>query len=470
MRQTVALRVAHVVRHRALRTGPRARHCGRLAPVRITPLLLCAALAWPGTARAGGRARRPAPDDVAEAPFAFADFGWMNGQNDQPESLLKLGPVTGSLYVDTYFLWAFAQPVDHTAFPSSVAPRFNEAGLNLASIGVTLPANAIDTSSGGPIGQLALQYGSSAETTAGSDSTFGRGYFLSQSGFQAIRAASAGWHFHFLHGLELEAGVLSSYIGAESYLTQENWHYFHSFLADATPFYMAGAVARLYPTPHVDVEAWMVDGWQTFGQWHEAGAGGYAVTWRPTGRLSLTHDAYLGQDVPDDDQSLRWFTDNSAQVEYFAASHGFVRSLAVCAIADLGYEHLTVRPGGWRGGVALSHRIGFVGNVFLAVRGDAYLDEGQVLVPSLPSGYARPDTTSTFRGGGVTATLDYRPSPWLLVRLEYMHREANVPLFSGPGGITGPGGKPVSADNPGPFTPDLAKHDDRAIFAVTLRL
>jgi hypothetical protein len=79
--------------------------------------------------------------------------------------------------------------------------------------------------------------------------------------------------------------------------------------------------------------------------------------------------------------------------------------------------------------------------------------------------------TDPFVGAGLTATLDFWPSPWLLTRLEFAHRIANQPLFTGPGGITGPGGVlPASAAAAASFTPDLKYTDDRLLFNVTLRL
>jgi hypothetical protein len=58
-----------------------------------------------------------------------------------------------------------------------------------------------------------------------------------------------------------------------------------------------------------------------------------------------------------------------------------------------------------------------------------------------------------------------------VTRLEFSHRIANQPLFSGSGGITGPGGVlPASAAAPSTFTPDLRFTDDRLLLNVTLRL
>jgi hypothetical protein len=83
-----------------------------------------------------------------------------------------------------------------------------------------------------------------------------------------------------------------------------------------------------------------------------------------------------------------------------------------------------------------------------------------------------PDATAPFLGGGFTTTLDYLPSPWLLWRLEYAHRAANVPFFSGPAGITGngPDGTVGTLTRANAGTANLEKSDDRIIANVTLRL
>src|SRR5450755_3819391 len=89
--------------------------------------------------------------DLKEPPFAFGDFSWLDGNNRQPASLLTAGPATFGVYVDGYYLYQFHAPIDHTAFPSTVAPRHNEISINLASMGVDL------TGLDGPIGRLFVQ-------------------------------------------------------------------------------------------------------------------------------------------------------------------------------------------------------------------------------------------------------------------------------------------------------------------------
>jgi hypothetical protein len=70
--------------------------------------------------------------------------------------------------------------------------------------------------------------------------------------------------------------------------------------------------------------------------------------------------------------------------------------------------------------------------------------------------------------GGITLTQDFTPSPWVLFRIEYVHREANQLYFSGHNGITGPSG--LQGPFIPTFTPALEKRDDRLVLNATLRL
>ena len=406
------------------------------------------------------------PLDVLEPPFGAYDYSWMNGGNPQPPSLLGMGPLTWSLYVDTYYAWQFHQPTDHTIFPTTTAPRHNEISLNLAHLGVDV------TGLDGPTGRLYLQYGSTVETIAGQDTTTTRGFFLTNRLLQYVQQAAAGWHFHWLHGANAELGIFPSYIGLESYLPEENWAYTHAFMSDATPYYFFGFRGQLFPSDRLKIELWVVNGWQTFGQWHEGRAGGYLWNWRPNGWLSIVNSVYAGQEAQGDPESLRVYSDNNLQVRYFQREGAtFLRSMAFSLVGDIGYENRANSPSGPMGGVTLTHRWDWTERWKSSLRGDLFYDRTQAVTPRFPVGAAYPWTgTNPFFAGGVTATVDYWPSPWLLMRLEGAHRIANQPLFSGSGGITGPNGELPSVSNPGPFTPDLRTADDRILFNVTLRL
>jgi hypothetical protein len=406
------------------------------------------------------------PLDVSEPPFGEFDFNWMNGSNPQPPSLLTMGPLTWSLYVDTYFAWQTYQPIDHTIFPTTTAPRHDELSLNLAHLGVDV------TGLDGPIGRLYIQYGSTVETIAGQDTTTTRGFYLTNRLLQYVQQAAVGWHFHWLHGANAEVGIFPSYVGLESYLPEENWCYTHAFVSDATPYYFFGFRGQLFPTARLKLELWVVNGWQTFGEWHEGRAGGYLWNWRPREWLSLVNSLYLGREAQGDPSSLRVYSDNNLQLRYYQSSVGIPRSLAFSLVGDVGYEHRGNAPSGGMGGATLSHRFAWTERWKSTLRLEVFWDQTQAISPKFPVGAAYPwKGVDPVIAGGVTATTDYWPSPWMVLRLEYVHRWANQPFFSGPGGITGPNGElpatPVAAAS---FTPDLRRQDDRILVNATLRL
>jgi hypothetical protein len=421
--------------------------------------------ALPPMAPAAAPSDTDKPLDVREPPFGEFDYAWMNGSNTQPASLLGMGPVTWSIYVDTYYAWQLHQPIDHTIFPTTTAPRHDEISLNLAHLGVDL------TGLDGPIGRLYVQYGSIVETIAGQDTTTTRGFYLTNRLLQYLQQAAAGWHFHWLHGVNAEVGIFPSYVGLESYLPEENWAYTHAFLADATPYYFFGGRAQVFPSQRLKVELWLVNGWQTFGQWHEGRAGGYLWNWRPNAWLSLVNSVYAGQEAQGDPDSLRVYSDNDVQIRYYSAPDArLLRSMAFSLVGDFGWEHRSNAPSGPMGGVTFTHRWDWTERWKSTLRGDFLRDETQAISPKFPVTSVYPwRGTNPFFGAGITATLDYWPSPWVLTRLEVAHRVANQPLFTGNGGITGPGGQPPTAGSP-PFTPDLRNTDDRVLFNVTLRL
>ena len=408
---------------------------------------------------------RPQPRDVREPPFGEFDFSWLNGNNSQPQSLLGVGPLTWTLYVDAYYAYQFHAPIDHTIFPGTAGSRHNEVSFNLGILGVDV------TGLDGPIGRLWVQYGTQVEAIAGQDQTVGRGYYLSASVFKYIAQAAVGWHFHALHGINLELGIFPSYVGLESYLPQENWSYTHSFISDATPYYFFGLRAQVFATRRLKVELWLVNGWQTFGQWHEGRAGGYSINWRPREWLSLVSSFYIGQEVVADPESLRPWSDNSLQLRYYQGrNRRWPRSAALSLVADVGYERRGAPvPNGWMGGLALANRVAWTSWLATTVRGDIFYDQRGAIIQQLPVGdpYRLPSGGS-YLLGGVAVTADVSPSPWVLFRLEYAHRESSQPYFSGHGGITGPSG--IQGPLVPSFAPDLQTRDDRLILNATLRL
>jgi hypothetical protein len=81
----------------------------------------------------------------------------------------------------------------------------------------------------------------------------------------------------------------------------------------------------------------------------------------------------------------------------------------------------------------------------------------------------QPDS-DPFRARDASATFDVMPNENVTFRYEFNHRAANVPYWSGAGGITPAGGNsgaPGSAVDG--FTPDLRKTENRLTVALLVK-
>ena len=67
----------------------------------------------------------------------------------------------------------------------------------------------------------------------------------------------------------------------------------------------------------------------------------------------------------------------------------------------------------------------------------------------------------------LASTFDVLPTDFLAFRFEFISRHANIPYFAGRGGTTSPDGW---LGTPGPFAPDVAKHENRLTFAINWRM
>lgn len=77
----------------------------------------------------------------------------------------------------------------------------------------------------------------------------------------------------------------------------------------------------------------------------------------------------------------------------------------------------------------------------------------------------------SYKAWDTSATFDYMPNQYLTWRIEFNHREANVPYFAGAGGLTPPGG---NIGTPGSlvagWVPDLRRAENRITLALLIRL
>src|ERR1700756_5915230 len=100
-----------------------------------------------------------------------------------------------------------------------------------------------------------------------------------------------------------------------------------------------------------------------------------------------------------------------------------------------------------------------------------------VLVPPINGATAASGTSyftenpgDPYKAWDASATFDYMPSQYITFRWEYNHRADNVPYFSGPGGVTPPGGNTGAPGSVVPgWTPDLRNSENRLNMAILVK-
>ncbi|HEY9047216.1 MAG TPA: outer membrane beta-barrel protein [Ohtaekwangia sp.] len=417
-------------------------------------------------------------DTIPKVPFEGMDLSWINGQNRQQDFPLTLKDkktgetiLTGVAYVDSYFNYNFANPKDNTQTISSSIGRTNEFTINMASVGFESYYKNI-------IGRVWLQYGQMGSIVQDLDGSVGRGRNTSISNLKYIREAAAGYHFNKWHGINVEMGIFMSYIGLESFVLSENWNYQRSMVCDFTPFYFSGARVQAFPSKKYKVELWLLNGWQTYNSWSKGIGFGNSNYYRPNDNLQLVANFYYGTDTRSSSR-IRFHHDNSIVARYYknTSSNG-ISQAALSLNTHYGFQSGdgVKASDQYMAGTSLANRIWFHKNRFaLTLRGDVITNPGIYLAFS-PSPVADNDFNDAmaadpkqklniFQG---TATFDIMPSDHVTFRLEYGHRNANVPYFTGHGGTTSPDGWSDTPANG--WRPDLRKSEDRITAAVTFRL
>jgi hypothetical protein len=432
--------------------------------------------------------------EFGKIPFEGMDLTWINGQNRQRTFPLANGIVTGSVYLDTYYNYNFAQPIDNTHTISSSIGRHNEFTVNLASIG-------LETNYKNIIGRVFLQTGAMLNIVQELDGTLAKGRNLAANGpssnnLKFVREAAAGYHFNKWYGINVEMGIFMSYIGLESYILGENWNYQRSMVCDFTPFYFSGARVQAFPTRNFKTELWLMNGWQSYGKWNKAPGIGSSNYFRPNENLQLVANFYYGYDsqlIPD---RIRAHSDYSAIYRYYKGRATGINQAAVSVNAHYGFQSggrvadatgtgTVALPGpddAYMTGVSVANRTWFAKKkAALSLRGDVITNPSRYLAFS-PGNFGSDVLANSGAGTGVeryltsdqirmyqgTATVDIMPNDFFTFRIEYAHRWASVPYLAGKGGTTSTSGYQGGVESD--FIPDIKERENRITIAAGFRL
>jgi len=416
-------------------------------------------------------------------PFAFADFTWLSGNPRTKESPIDTKVFTGEFRVDTNFTYSFNKPADDTISGSSEIFRSGEFQLTQLGVGGDFHYDNV-------LGRVMTQFGMYSQTTPRNDASPGRGQWDLSTAYRYISEAYGGYHFDKMNGINVEAGIFMSYVGLWSYYNFDNWTYQPSYVSSNTPWYFNGMRVQIFPSEKLKIEPWVVNGWQSYGKFNHAPGVGGQMLYRPNGSVSVSVNNYWGTDTLGNPDRKRVHTDDSIQWKYYDHPDALFDKAAMTFTFDAGCE--------FGGGVSCSggtdaapsqYFLGFMtyqrfwfdkDRYALTVGGGAIANPGRylVLMPPINGATAFSGTPYfTFNPGDpykawdTQTTFDFMPSQFVTFRAEYNYRHANVPYFTGEGGVTPPGG---NTGAPGSFVPgwapDLRKSENRVTFALLVKM
>ena len=389
-------------------------------------------------------------------PFSDADWTWLNGNARTKDIYWGNKFFTPEIRADVNYVVDFNHPTDHSMGGSSELFRSYEVQLEQFGVGGDFHYDNVRA-------RLMTQFGMYSATTPRNDPSPGHGQWDLNTAYRYVSEAYGGYHFDVLHGINVDAGIFMSYVGLFSYYNFDNWAYQPSYVSSNTPWFFNGVRVQIFPSEHLKIEPWFINGWQAYGSAnHTPGVGGQ-IKWTPKPWLNIISNNYaVGQDDLFIKGRRRIHTDNSIEVKYYDKPEKTLDKMAFSLTGDLGCEYgagvscYTNKSGGpkqsfigWMG----YNRFWFHRDLFGVTAGYGQINNpGRylVLIPPINGETAITAATNSpyftgnpgdpFKAWDSSFTFDYMPKQYITFRWEYDYRHASVPYWSGRGGITPPGG------------------------------
>ncbi len=389
-------------------------------------------------------------------PFSDADWTWLNGNPRTKEIFWDSKFFTPEIRSDTVYVYDFNHPTDHSMGGSSELFRSQEVQLTQFGVGGDFHYDHVRA-------RIMTQFGMYSATTPRNDPSPGHGQWDLVSAYRYLSEAYGGYHFDKMYGVNVDAGIFLSYIGLFSYYNFDNWAYQPSFVSSNTPWFFEGVRVQIFPTPHLKIEPWFINGWQSYASAnHRPGIGGQ-VKWTPRPWINVISNNYaLGADDLFIPNRRRIHTDDSIEMKYYDRPERTLDRMAFSLTADAGCEYgggvscYSDKSGGPKQsflGFMLYNRFWFHHDLFGVTLGGGKINNpGRYLVLLPPingesaitaatnSPYFTENPGDPFKAWDTSITFDYMPKQYITFRWEYDYRHASVPYWSGRGGITPPGG------------------------------
>jgi Putative beta-barrel porin-2, OmpL-like. bbp2/Carboxypeptidase regulatory-like domain len=408
-----------------------------------------------------GSAPTPAPEVDLLTPFADYDWTWLNGNPRNHDVAFDSKFFTPEIRADLTYTYDFNKPSDDSMGGSSELFRSNEIQLEQLGIGGDFHWDNVRA-------RFMTQFGEYSEATIRNDGSYNKGQWSLNDADRYLAEAYGGYHINWMKGMNIDAGIFMSYVGLFSYYNFDNWAYQPSYVSSNTPWFFEGIRIQIFPTHHLKIEPWIINGWQSYASANTRKGLGGQIKYTPYPWLNIISNNYgLGHDDLYIPNRSRIHTDNSIEIKYYDKPGKLLDKMAVSVTGDMGCEFgggvscYTDKKGGPKQsfiGYMVYNRMWFHKDMFgLTIGGGQINNPGRylVLIPpingetagsaALNSPYFTFNPGDPFKAWDTSVTFDYMPRQWVTFRFEGDYRHANVPYWSGAGGVTPPpfaGGAP----------------------------
>ena len=441
------------------------------------------------------------------APFSDWDWTWLNGNPRNKDTAFDSKFFTPEIRADVTYTYDFNKPVDNTISGSSEIFRSNEVQLEQLGIGGDFHYDNVRA-------RFMTQFGMYSATTPRNDPSPAKGQWDLDTAYRYLAEAYGGYHINALDGINVDAGIFLSYIGLFSYYNFDNWAYQPSYVSSNTPWFFNGLRVQIFPNPHLKIEPWLINGWQSYGSANSRKGLGGQIKWTPRPWVNIISNNYgLGHDDLYIPNRGRIHTDDSVEIKYYDRPDQTLDKMAFSFTGDMGCEFgpsTTTSTGVYLQGVSchgntkdpksiggdnfkagINPKQSFIGYMLynrMWFKKDRYgftLGGGQINNPgrylvldppingetaesaAINAPYFTGNPSDPFKAWDSSVTFDYMPRQYITFRWEYDYRHASVPYWSGHGGVTPPGSGGVPYTNNG-FPQFFACNDGNTSGAFTL--
>ncbi|WP_370871163.1 porin [Algoriphagus sp.] len=305
-------------------------------------------------------------------------------------------------FLDLFYVYDFNQPKRTGRQPFLYNHnRHNEFNINLGLIKLNLEHS---------------KYRANFSLHAG---TYGNDNYASEPGLlKSVFEANIGISLNEKNNLWLDAGIMPSHIGFESAISMDNWTLTRSLLAENSPYFLSGAKLTFNPNEKWELAGLILNGWQRIQrlEGNSLPSFGTQMKFSPNESTTLNWSAFIGTDDPDQLRRMRYFNNFYGQFQLtdrFGLITGFDFGAQQVIKGSFDYDI-------WLSPVIIA-QFSIDQRWKAAMRAEYYQDQKGILIPT--------ETRNGFRTTGLSMNLDYRPSAFLICRIEGRRMTSEDAIF-----------------------------------------